>query len=116
MGMEADELEIRQCGDDVDGRAEFLAEREDEFGVGGGLAGDGFGGAGEGEATAGEGIAGGGFRLDQEDAGAWVGAEVAGVRGEPADIDHEGAVGIEERGGDGGVGSAVGCGGAEDDG
>ena len=84
--------------------------------MGGGLTGDVLGGAGEGEATAGEGIAGGGFRLDQENAGARVGAEMARVGGESADVDYEGAVGLEQGGDDGGVGGAVGCGGAEDDG
>jgi len=46
--------------------------------------------------------------LDEEDAGARVGAEVAGVRGESADVDYKGSVGIEKRGGDGGVGCAIG--------
>lgn len=116
LGLEADELKVGQRGDDVDGGAEFLAEGEDEGGVGGGLAGDGLGGAGEGEAAAGEGIAGRVFRFEEENAGARVDAEVAGVRGESADVDDERAVGLEEGGGNGGVGRAVGRGGAENDG
>ena len=109
-------MEVGERRHDVDGGAEFMAKSGDLLGVGGGVARDRLGGAGEGEAAAGKGVAGRGFRLDEEDARARVGAEVPGMGGEPADVDDEGAGGIEDGCRDGGFGCAVGRGGAENDG
>jgi hypothetical protein len=113
---EADELKIGERRDGVDGGAELRAERGDERGVRGGFARDRLGGAGERETGAREWVWGGGLGLDEEDAGARNGAEVARVDGEAADVDHKGAVGIEEGGGDRGVGFTFGGGGREMDG
>ncbi len=112
----AHKLEIGERRDDVHGGAELCAKGGNESGVGGGIVRDRLSVAREGQAGAREGLRSGGLGLDQQHAGTRGGAEITRVGGETADVDHEGAIGVEEGGGDGGVWFTVGGGGGEHDG
>ena len=92
---EADELEIGERCDNVDGGAEPGAEGGHECGVGGRFAGNGIGDARESETAAGERLRGGALGFDEENARAGIGVEIPCVGREAADVDHERAVAIQ---------------------